>query len=122
MVKENPMDAPWLHKRGFPGKYEEELTDEDIAAWEEKEKQGKIVDDVPGGTDVSVPVRVDYMNGDYHKAFDLLKKNKIPVKYKVVMTVPPFHATIHVFPPDGVKAMKLLRDKKITMYKIKPSF
>jgi len=105
----------------FPSKYEEELTDEDIAEWERKEKAGLIVDDVPGGTDVSIPIRVDYAKS-YHKAYDLLKKNKIPIKFKVVQTVPPFHATIHVFPPDGVKAMKLLRKHKIKMYKVKPTF
>jgi hypothetical protein len=118
----NPLEAPWLSSRKFPGKFEEELTDDDIREWEEKERQGLIVDDVPGGTDVSIPIRVDYMNGDYHRAYELLQKNKIPIKYKTVMTVPPFHATIHVFPPDGVKAMKLLRKAGITMYKVKPVF
>ncbi|HEQ78584.1 MAG TPA: hypothetical protein ENI78_03055 [Euryarchaeota archaeon] len=122
MAIENPMDAQWLHSKDFKGKYEEELTDEDIAFWEEREKLGLIVDDVPGGTDVSIPIRVDYMNGDYHKGYDLMKKNKVPIKYKTVMTIPPFHATIHIFPPDGVKAMKLFREASITMYKVKPTF
>jgi hypothetical protein len=88
--------------------YEEEITDEDIKEWEKKEKDGRIVDDVAGGTDVSIPIRVDYAK-DYHAARELLLKNKIPIKYKTVMTVPPFHATIHIFPTHGVKAMKLLK-------------
>jgi|Deesub1362A_J573_1020465.scaffolds.fasta_scaffold00005_250 hypothetical protein len=101
--------------------YVEEITDADIKEWEKKEKDGRIVDDVAGGTDVSIPIRVDYAK-DFHKAWDLLQKNKIPLKYKTVMTVPPFHATIHVFPTHGVKAMKLLRKAGIKMYKAKPVF
>lgn len=108
--------------RYFTGKYEEELTKKDIAEWEKKDKEGRIVDDIPGGTDVSIPIRVDYMNGDYHKAYDLLKSKKLPIKYKTVMTVPPFHATIHIFPKYGVQAMKLLNKNKIKMYKAKPVF
>lgn len=108
--------------RLFTGTYEEELTKKDIDEWEKKEKAGTIVDDVPGGTDVSIPIRVEYLNGDYHKAYDLLKANKLPIKYKTVMTVPPFHATIHTFPKFGVQAMKLLAKNKIKMYKAKPVF
>jgi hypothetical protein len=108
--------------RLFSGAYEEELTKKDIAEWKKKAEAGLIVDDVPGGTDVSVPIRVDYMNGDYHKAFDLLKSKKIPIKYKTVMTVPPFHATIHIFPNFGVQAMETLAKAKIKMYKAKPVF
>ena len=104
------------------GEYVEPLTDADIAEWKRKEKEGLIVDTVPGGTDVSVPIRLDYTNGDYHKAFDLLKENKIPVKNKTLMTVPPFHATLHIFPKYGVQAMELLRKNKIAMYKVKPVF
>lgn len=108
--------------RLFSGPYEEELTKKDIQEWKKKEKAGLITDDVPGGTDVSIPIRVGYMNGDYHKAYDLLKSKKIPIKYKVVMTVPPFHATIHIFPKYGVQAMELLAKNKIKMYKVKPVF
>jgi hypothetical protein len=106
----------------FPGDYVEELTKKDIEELEKKEKAGLIVDDVPGGVDVSIPIRVDYLKGDYHTAFALLQKNKIPIKYKKVQTVPPFHATIDVFPKDGVKAMKLLQKAGIKMYKVKPTF
>ncbi len=108
--------------RLFEGEYVEELTEKDIEEWRKKEKLGKIVDTVPGGTDVSIPIRVDYMNGDYHRAFDLLKANNLPIKYKTVMTVPPFHATIHMFPKYGVAAMDLLHKNKIKMYKVKPVF
>jgi len=109
---------PKLHA----GEYVEELTKDDIAEWKRKETAGQIVDDVPGGTDVSIPIRVDYMNGDYHKAYDLLKSKDIPIKYKVVMTVPPFHATLHIFPTFGVKAMETLQKDKIKMYRVKPVF
>ncbi len=110
----------------WPGVYEEELTDEDIKEWERKEREGKIVDDVPGGVEVSIPIRVDYLNGDYHKALEVIEKefgdiNKV-VKYKTVQSVPPYHATIHVFPKYGVKVMKLLRENGIKMYKVKPTF
>jgi hypothetical protein len=108
--------------RLFSDAYEEEITKKDIAELKKKDKAGLIVDDVPGGTDVSIPIRVDYMSGDYHKAFDLLRSKKIPVKYKTVMTVPPFHATIHIFPSFGVQAMQLLAKNKINMYKAKPVF
>lgn len=108
--------------RLFTGEYVEELTAKDIKEWERKEKDGLIVDDVPGGTDISIPIRVDYMNGDFHRAWELLEKKKIPRKYKTVMTVPPFHATIHIFPTYGVQAMKVLKRAGIKMYKVKPVF
>lgn len=108
--------------RLFTEEYAEEITDKDIKEWEKKEKAGLIVDTVPGGTDVSMPIRVDYLNGDFHAAYDLLKKNNIPLKYKTVMTVPPFHATLHIFPTFGVKAMKLFKKSGIKMYKAKPVF
>ncbi len=106
----------------YPGPYVEELTDKDIEEWEKKEKQGKIVKSVPGGVIVSIPIRVDYMNGDYHKAREILEKNGIRIMYCTVMSVPPYHATIHVVPEDGVKAMKLLKQNGIKMYKVKPVF
>jgi hypothetical protein len=52
----------------------------------------------------------------------MLRNKKIPIKYKTVMTVPPFHATIHTFPNFGVQAMELLAKNKIKMYKAKPVF
>jgi|TARA_B100001964_G_scaffold18833_2_gene19265 hypothetical protein len=108
--------------RLFTDTYEEEITKKDIEDLSKKNKAGIIVEDVPGGTDVSIPIRIDYMNGDYHKAFDLLKSNDIPIKYKTVMTVPPFHATLHMFPSYGLEAMQLLLKNKIKMYKAKPVF
>ncbi|MFQ6105637.1 MAG: hypothetical protein ACE5NL_01020 [Candidatus Hydrothermarchaeaceae archaeon] len=108
--------------RLFTEEYAEEITGKDIAEWAQKQKDGRIVDDVPGGTDVSVPIRVDYMNGDFRKAWDMLKKKNVPLKYKTVMTVPPFHATIHVFPMHAVEAMKILKRAGIKMYKAKPVF
>ncbi|MBI5043490.1 MAG: hypothetical protein HZC10_06620 [Nitrospirae bacterium] len=60
------------------------------------------------GTIVTTPIRVDYMNGDYNKAYDILAKEKIAMVYKAVASVEPYHATIHVNPEDGEKAKQLL--------------
>ncbi|MDI6786501.1 MAG: hypothetical protein QMD92_07295 [bacterium] len=65
------------------------------------------------GTKVSMPIRVDYMNKDYDKAFDLLMENKINIIYKTVASVEPYHATIHLSPEDSEKAKKILNDAGI---------
>lgn len=48
------------------------------------------------GTVETIPIRVDYMNGDYNKAYDLIAEAGIKIVYKTVAGVEPYHATIHL--------------------------
>lgn len=74
------------------------------------------------GTIVTAPIRVEYMNGDYNKAYDALAKEKIPMVYKSVASVEPYHATIHVNPEDGDKAKELLTKSGIKWYPPTPFY
>jgi mono/diheme cytochrome c family protein len=74
------------------------------------------------GTIVTVPIRVDYMNGDYDKAYDLITNAKIKIVYKTVASVEPYHATIHVLPQDAEKVKKLLDKAGIKHYPPTPFY
>ena len=74
------------------------------------------------GTIVTTPIRVDYMNGDYDKAYDALVNNKIGVIYKTAASVEPHHATIHVAPEDGDKAKRILDKAKIKWWEPVPFY
>lgn len=74
------------------------------------------------GTVLTTPIRVDYMNGDYDKAYDLLTGKKIKIFYKTVASVEPHHATIHLEPGDGPKAKKLLDKAGIKWYAPTPFY
>lgn len=74
------------------------------------------------GTIVTTPIRVEYMNGDYNKAYDILAKEKVAMVYKTVASVEPYHATIHVDPADGEKAKQLLSKAGIKWYQPVPFY
>jgi lipoate-protein ligase A len=74
------------------------------------------------GTVVTSPIRVEYLNGDYGKAYDLLMEKKIKIIYKTVASVEPYHATIHVAPEDEEKAKKILEKAKIKYYPPTPFY
>jgi hypothetical protein len=74
------------------------------------------------GTIANAPLRVDYINGDFDKSEDILKKSKIGIVGRNVASVTPYHATIFVNLSDEEKAKKLLKDAGIAMYPIEPYF
>jgi len=66
------------------------------------------------GTVDTKPIRVDYMNGDYNKAYDLISEAGVKIVYKTVAGVEPHHATIHLgTTEDRDKATKLLEGSGI---------
>jgi len=74
------------------------------------------------GTILTTPIRVDYMNGDYDKAYDALADKKIGIIYKTVASVEPYHATLHVEPGEGDNAKKVLDNAKIKWYEPTPFY
>ncbi|MDI6800279.1 MAG: hypothetical protein QMD53_06420 [Actinomycetota bacterium] len=74
------------------------------------------------GTVVTAPLRVEYLSGDYSKAFDLLQKEKVKIVYKTVSSVEPYHATIHLSPADEERVKTLLDEAKIKYYEPSPFY
>jgi len=70
----------------------------------------------------STPIRLDYMNGDFEKAEDLLRKENINIIYRTVATIEPYHGTIFVDKPQGDSAKKIIGKNKIKIYRQKPFF
>jgi hypothetical protein len=69
------------------------------------------------------PIRVEFMNGDYSKAYDLITGAKIKIVYKTVADVEPHHATIHFDnAADRDKAIQLLEGAGIQWYPPAPFF
>ncbi len=74
------------------------------------------------GVIVTSPLRMDYMNGDYNHAFDLLKQAGIKIAYRTVASVEPYQATIHVEPQDKEKAKNLIEGAGIRLYPPTPFY
>lgn len=75
------------------------------------------------GTVDTKPIRVDYMNGDYSKAYDIITEAGIKITYKSVAGVEPHHAAIFLATlEDRDKATKLLDDAGIKWYKPTPFY
>ncbi len=74
------------------------------------------------GTKVTAPLRLAYLNGDYDRAFDLLKEGGIKMVYKTVAAVEPYHATIHLELEDKEKAKAILQQAGIPVYPPTPFF
>ena len=75
------------------------------------------------GTMDTKPLRVEYLNGDYSKAYDLIAKAGIKMVYKTVADVEPHHAAIHFDNvTDRDKAAKLLEEASIKWYPPTPFF
>ncbi len=74
------------------------------------------------GVIVTSPLRIAYMNGDYERAFDLLKQAGIKMAYRTVASVEPYHATIHVEPEDKEKAKTIIEQAGIRLYPPKPFY
>lgn len=74
------------------------------------------------GTIRSIPIRVDFLNGDWKKARAVLDKKKIPVKYQTVASVEPYTATIHVEYDYGDAAKAALDAAKIRWEPPKPYY
>lgn len=74
------------------------------------------------GTIITSPLRMAYLNGDYDRAFDLLKGAAIKIVYRTVASVEPYHATMHVEPEDKEKAKTLLERAGIQLYPPTPFY
>lgn len=75
------------------------------------------------GTMDTKPIRVEYMNGDYSRAYDLIVGAGIKIISKTVATVEPYHATIHLDNvEDRDKVTKLLEEAGIAWYPATPFF
>ncbi len=75
------------------------------------------------GTMDTKPIRVDYANGNYSKAFDMLTEAGIKIVYKTVNSVEPYYATIHLDNiEDREQAKKMLEDAGISWYLPAPAF
>ena len=74
------------------------------------------------GTVINAPIRVDYINGDFDKAEEILKNAKISIVGRNVASVTPYHATIFVNLDDEAKAKKLIKTAGINMHPIEPYF
>lgn len=75
------------------------------------------------GTVDTKPIRVEYMNGDYNRAFDLIAGAGIKIVYKTVATVEPYHATIHLDTrEDRDKVTTLLEEAGIQWHPATPFF
>ncbi len=74
------------------------------------------------GTVYNAPIRVDYVNGDFDKAEEALKKEKIHILGRNVASVTPYHATIFVSLEEEDKALKTIKKAGIKTYPIEPYF
>jgi len=74
------------------------------------------------GTVYNAPIRVEYINGDFDKAEDILKKADIHILGRNVASVTPYHATIFVSLQDEEKALSLIKKAGIKIYPAEPYF
>jgi hypothetical protein len=74
------------------------------------------------GTVYNAPIRVEYINGDFDKAEEILKKADIHVLGRNVASVTPYHATIFVSLQDEDKALSLIKKTGIKTYPVEPYF
>lgn len=75
------------------------------------------------GTMDTKPIRVEYLNGDYNRAFDLIRAAGIKIIYKTVADVEPHHAAIHFDNiADRDKAARILEEAGIKWYPPTPFF
>lgn len=74
------------------------------------------------GTIYNAPIRVEYINGDFDKAEEVLKKADIHILGRNVASVTPYHATIFVSLEDEEKAANLIKNAGIKTYAIEPYF
>ncbi|HBY92854.1 MAG: hypothetical protein M5U01_39300 [Ardenticatenaceae bacterium] len=75
------------------------------------------------GTMDTKPIRVDYSNGDYSRAYDLITGAGLKIIYKNVSSVEPYHVTIHlenIASRDA--AAQLLDEAGINWYPATPFF
>ncbi len=68
------------------------------------------------------PLRMAYLNGDYDRAFDLLKQAGVKIAYRTVASVEPYHATIHVEMEDKEKARATVEQAGIKLYPPTPFY
>ncbi|RZD13859.1 MAG: hypothetical protein EVJ47_08740 [Candidatus Acidulodesulfobacterium ferriphilum] len=74
------------------------------------------------GTIYNAPIRVEYLNGDFDKAEEILKKANIHIVGRNVASVTPYHATIFVGLKDEEKAINLVKKAGIKTYAVEPYF
>ncbi len=74
------------------------------------------------GTVITSPLRIEYLNGDYNRAFDALKGAGIKIAYRTVASVEPYHATIHVEPEDKEKAIAILKQAGVQLHPPTPFY
>ncbi|MFQ5612337.1 MAG: hypothetical protein ACE5H9_09415 [Anaerolineae bacterium] len=75
------------------------------------------------GTMDTKPLRMDYANGDYSRAYDLISGAGIKIVYKTVASVEPYHATIHLeHEQDRDRAAKLLDEAGIQWFSPVPFY
>jgi hypothetical protein len=74
------------------------------------------------GTVYNAPIRVDYINGDFNKAEEILKKADIHIVGRNVASVTPYHATIFVSLEEEKTAYDLIKKSGIKTYPIEPYF
>ena len=81
-----------------------------------------MADILAAGTVYNAPIRVEYINGDFDKAEEILKKADIHILGRNVASVTPYHATIFVELGDEDKALGLIKKSGIKTYPIEPYF
>ncbi len=74
------------------------------------------------GTIYNAPIRVEYINGDFDKAQEIIKQANIHILGRNVASVTPYHATIFVGIGDEGKALSLLKKSGIKTYPVEPYF
>ncbi|MHB8231623.1 MAG: hypothetical protein ACYDDB_01805 [bacterium] len=74
------------------------------------------------GTVYNAPIRVEYINGDFDKAEEVLKKADIHILGRNVASVTPYHATIFVGLKDEEKALGLIKKSGVKTYPVEPYF
>ncbi len=74
------------------------------------------------GTIYHAPIRVEYINGDFDKAEEIIKKAGVHIVGRNVASVTPYHATIFVGLEDEKKAIDLIKKAGIKTYEVEPYF
>ncbi|MCL4542240.1 MAG: hypothetical protein M1458_00635 [Deltaproteobacteria bacterium] len=74
------------------------------------------------GTVYNAPIRVDYINGDFDKAEEILQKANVHIVGRNVASVTPYHATIFVGLKEEKKAVDLIKKAGIKTYEVEPYF